>query len=298
MPSRRPTSGARVQAGGRLERNAYRPDARDVESGLPGEPTAPAAVDRNFTGASGSAGLHVDLGGRAAMVVNVSRSYRAPALEELYNFGPHTGNLAFEIGNSSLKNEASTGLDVSLRSRAARVRGELNAYYYRIGNFVFPDFTGDIIDGLRAAVYEQGDSRFAGVDFTGRLELAKNAWVNVNAGYVNAELVNTGTPLPRIPPLHASLDLDVPIGPFTISPDIHIGAAQKRVYVGETTTDGSTVVGLGVSYAVTRAHVTHLITFRGDNLTNETYRSHTSFIKDLAPEMGRGVKVSYSVRFF
>jgi iron complex outermembrane receptor protein len=37
---------------------------------------------------------------------------------------------------------------------------------------------------------------------------------------------------------------------------------------------------------------------RGYNLTDETYRNHTSFIKDLAPELGRGVKVSYSVRFF
>jgi iron complex outermembrane receptor protein len=37
---------------------------------------------------------------------------------------------------------------------------------------------------------------------------------------------------------------------------------------------------------------------KGFNLTNELYREHTSFIKDLAPEIGRGIKFSYSVRFF
>ena len=35
----------------------------------------------------------------AALVFNYTSSYRAPALEELYNHGPHIGNLAFEIGN-------------------------------------------------------------------------------------------------------------------------------------------------------------------------------------------------------
>jgi outer membrane receptor protein involved in Fe transport len=46
------------------------------------------------------------------------------------------------------------------------------------------------------------------------------------------------------------------------------------------------------------AHATHIITFQGYNLTNTDYRLHTSLIKNLAPEMGRGVKVTYGVRLF
>ena len=42
----------------------------------------------------------------------------------------------------------------------------------------------------------------------------------------------------------------------------------------------------------------HILSVAGYNVTNELYRSHTSFIKDLAPEVGRGIKVSYSLRFF
>ena len=45
-------------------------------------------------------------------------------------------------------------------------------------------------------------------------------------------------------------------------------------------------------------HMAHILAVSGYNLTNENYRLHTSFIKDLAPEIGRGVKVSYSLRFF
>jgi iron complex outermembrane receptor protein len=34
------------------------------------------------------------------------------------------------------------------------------------------------------------------------------------------------------------------------------------------------------------------------NLNDDLYRNHLSFIKDLAPEIGRGVAVSYTLRFF
>jgi outer membrane receptor protein involved in Fe transport len=47
-----------------------------------------------------------------------------------------------------------------------------------------------------------------------------------------------------------------------------------------------------------RSHHAHVFTISGDNLTNELYRRHTSFIKDLAPEMGRRIRVSYGIRFF
>jgi outer membrane receptor protein involved in Fe transport len=39
------------------------------------------------------------------------------------------------------------------------------------------------------------------------------------------------------------------------------------------------------------------ITARLDNATNELYYNHLSFIKAYVPEMGRSVKVVYSVGF-
>ena len=47
-----------------------------------------------------------------------------------------------------------------------------------------------------------------------------------------------------------------------------------------------------------RQHMAHMLSFTGYNLTNALFRNHMSFIKDLAAEMGRGVKVGYSLRFF
>lgn len=289
---------ARVQFGGRIERNAYSPEARGTEEIAAGEPVPPEALERTFTGVSGSAGLRMDLSANAALVVNLSHSFRAPALEELYNFGPHVGNLAFEIGNPNLEREASTGLDVSLRGRGSRARAEVNAFTYGISNFVFPDFTGEELDGLRAAVFNQGDSRFTGFDGSVGVEVMAGAWLNVGFGYVNATLTDDDTPLPRIPPLRGNVRFDLPVKGFTFSPEVEWAARQDRVYFNETETDRWTTVNLSASYSVVRAHISHQLNLRGFNLTNEAYRNHTSFIKDLAQEIGRGVKLSYSVRFF
>jgi iron complex outermembrane receptor protein len=35
----------------------------------------------------------------------------------------------------------------------------------------------------------------------------------------------------------------------------------------------------------------------GQNLTDKLYRNHLSFIKAIAPEMGRGLRLAYTMRF-
>jgi hypothetical protein len=47
---------------------------------------------------------------------------------------------------------------------------------------------------------------------------------------------------------------------------------------------------------MTAGRAVHTLTFRLDNATNELYRNHLSFIKDLVPEMGRSVNPTSTVR--
>jgi iron complex outermembrane receptor protein len=298
--------GFRVQFGGRLERNAYDPGVRpeggghdhgsaeeEEEAHVP-----PPVRDRDFTGFSGSVGIHADIGANGAFVANVSRSSRAPALEELYNFGPHIGNLAFEVGNPDLRTESTVGLDVSLRRRAGRFSGELNGYLYEINDFVFLSVTDEIVDGLRESEFLQQDARFLGIDAEGRLELGRGTHLNASFGWTRARLSDTDESLPRIPPVHGRLELDVPLKGVRITPEVVFAARQEDVYREETETAGYAVFNVGALWLHGSGHLTHAIAVRAFNLTNATYRLHTSFIKDLAPEIGRGVRVSYSVRFF
>jgi len=292
----------RLLFGGRVERTAYDVSEREeheheAEEGEEAHEPPPVR-DRDFTGVSGSLGLHADLGDRAAFVANLTAASRAPALEELYNFGPHVGNLAFEIGNPDLDLERTVGLDVSLRTRADRVQAEFSAFVYDIGNFVFLDFTGEEADGLREAEFLQGDSRFVGFEASGRFDLQHGVHLHAGLSYVNARLTGTDEALPRIPPLSGSLELEVPWGPVTFTPEVVFRADQDDVFRDETATAGSAILNLGVTWLLVRGHTSHAVTVQGYNLTDETYRLHTSFIKDLAAEMGRGIRASYTVRFF
>ena len=263
-----------------------------------GELVAPDPRNRQFLGVSASVGMHAELGAGSAFVANVTSSHRAPGLEELYAFGPHAGTRAFDVGDSDLDAETTVGLDLSLRHRSERVRGNLNFYVYEIDNFIFGDRTDAFADGLAVLDFKQGDSRFVGWDARGSVRLADRAWTTLGVGRVDARLKANDEPLPRIPPLRATLSLDVPWRGLTVSPELEFAAAQDRLFHGETETAGYSVVNLRASYIWPLTSAAHVLSFTGYNLTNALYRNHASFIKELAPEMGRGVKVGYTVRFF
>ena len=272
-------------------------DAHADEAGGEHSLEAPDARDRDFVGASASVGLHADLGGGNALVANLTRSHRAPAIEELYNFGAHVGTLSFDIGNPDLDAESTVGLDLSLRHRRDRFRGDLNFFVYNIDNFIFGNRSGEVIDNLPVFDILQGDSRFAGFDARGSVQLAGRTWLTLGLGYVDARLTTTGEALPRIPPLRGTLNLDIPYGGFTLSPQVEFAGRQADVFRGETETDGYSVVNVRASYVWPRQDTAHILSFTGYNLTNALYRNHTSFIKDRAPEMGRGIRLNYAVRF-
>ncbi len=256
----------------------------------------PDPRDRQFLGASASVGLHADIGDDSAFVASLMQTHRVPALQELYNFGPHLGN--FEVGSPELEPETTLGLDFSLRHQSDRVGSDLNFYVYDIENFIFGDHTNEIVDNLRVLDIIQGDSRFVGFDARGSVRLGGDTWATLGIGYVNAALTSTGEAVPRIPPLRATLNVDVHAGAFTLSPELTVAARQGRVFREETATDGYALVNLDASYIWPGQHRAHVLSFTGYNLTNALYANHMSFIKDLAPEMGRGLKMSYSLRFF
>ena len=292
----------RLQLGGRLERNDYTVAEREGGGHRDGEDDGgfepPAVRDRDFTGGSASVGFRAELRAGSAVVANLTRSHRAPALEELYNFGPHVGNLVFEIGNPGLEPETTLGLDLSLRHQSGRVRGDVNVYVYDIDNFVFLDLQDEQIGTLRVGQFLQSDGRFMGFDAKGSVRLGSQVWVNVTLGRVDAELITTDEALPRIPPFRGLVSVDLPYRGVTVTPELVFASKQDRLFRDETETDGYSVFNLRGSYVWPTQHMAHVLSVSAFNLTNELYRNHTSFIKDLAPEIGRGVRMGYSLRFF
>ena len=273
------------QFGARVEQNGYKP-----EGGFRG---------RDFLGFSSSAGTRVRLWKDGAFVANYQHSFRAPALEELYNNGPHPGILVFDIGNENLKPEQGDGIDLALRHNSKRVQLNSGVYYYAFRNYVFPAFTGAVDAGSELPIvhYAQSRARYIGAEASVEAEVAPAWWLNGRFDYTRATLTDLNQPLPRIPPARATVGLEWRRSAFSLQPEVVMVTRQARVYDNETPTAGYALFNVSASYIFATARTAHIISLNGYNLGDALYRNHLSFIKQLAPEIGRNLRVSYTMRF-
>ena len=276
---------AGFQFGGRIEQNGYNPEGN--------------FRPRKFIGFSGSAGARVGLWHNASFIAHYQHSFRAPALEELYNNGPHPGVLTFDIGNQNLKAEQGDGIDLSLRHNTQRLRLETGVYYYNIRNFVFQAFTGltDPASNLPIINFAQATSRFVGTEANVEARVLPGLWLNGKVDYVKAELSAQTKPLPRIPPLRGSIGLDWRIKSLSIRPELLMANHQTRIFDHETPTPGYAVFNISASYTIAGQRVAHVFSFNGNNLGDALYRNHLSFVKEIAPEIGRNLRLNYTLRF-
>jgi iron complex outermembrane receptor protein len=292
-----------VQFGGRLNHASY-----DPEQGL---------TPRDFTDASGSIGLlfrPAAAENKLTFAVNLARAVRHPALEELYFFGPHPGNFAFEIGNPNLESEKALGFDLSARWRTGRATGEVSYFHNSIDEYIFrnpiseEEFHERFDDpGEQERDHDHGEfpiiefvaanSVLQGVEAHTDVHLGRGLGLELGFDYVRGELRDTGDPLPRIPPLRFRGGLNYQRNAFQAGGEVILATKQDRVFGEETPTDGYNLLKLFASYSFETNGATSTITARLDNATNELYRNHLSLIKDFVPEVGRNFKVVYSVRF-
>lgn len=273
----------RFQFGSRLENNRL---------------SAIGLRDRSFTGASASAGVYVPTWRGGAVVANYMHSYRAPSIEELYNKGPHPGNAVFEIGDGNLKRERGEGVEVSLRHQARRFRAEANLFRYNMHDFIYFNPTGAIAGGLPVAEYKQADSRFLGADMRADTGLTNWLWLNLGFDAVDAQLIETRQNLPRIPPVRGRAGFDWRWKGLSLRPEAVLANRQWQLAPNETLTAGYAVFNLNASYTYAQQHMMHAISVNTFNMGDRLYRNHLSFIKEFAPEIGRGIRIGYTVQWF
>jgi iron complex outermembrane recepter protein len=285
------------QFGGRVDRAQYKP-----EGGLP---------NRDFTNFSGSVGflLRPAAANDAITIAgSLARAARNPALEELYYFGPHPGNFAFEIGQDSLDSEVALGLDLSLRWQTRRVDGEVTWFRNAIDKFIFrnsltdeqiedlfgPDFDPE---GFAVVRFEAADAVLTGFEAHTDVRVTDELIAEVGLDYVRATNTDLDEPLPRIPPFRTRAGLRYQRNAFQAGGEVVAAAKQDRVFGAETPTDGYTTLKLFGAYSWPVGGAVSTITARLDNATNERYFNHLSYIKDFVPEMGRSFKLIYGLRF-
>jgi iron complex outermembrane recepter protein len=295
------------QFGGRVDHTKYEPVGED---------------ERTFTSGSGSVGLlftPTAANERLTFAVSLARVGRNPALEELFYFGPHPGNFAFEVGNPDLSPEHALGFDASIRWRAPHASGEITYFRNDIQNYVFRSPLTEIQLAERLSEFEDrfpgreldiesaeefpvvenvsADSVLQGIEFHSDFGLTSQLFAEVMLDYVHGTLTDTDEPLPRMPPFRGNFGLRWQRNAFQVGGNVIAAPKQDRLFEGETETDGYTLLKLFAAYSIAQGRVVHTITARLDNATDTLYRNHLSLIKDLAPEMGANFKLLYNVRF-
>ena len=279
---------ATLQAGGRFDYASYTPLGSDLPA-------------RDFSTFSGSVGLLIQppaFDHRSSIAVSVARTSRYPALEELYFFGPHPGNFAFEIGNPNLQPEHALGLDLSFRWRSARFAAEATYFRNRIDDYIFRSpVEGEVEEGFPVIEYLAANSLLQGVELHGDIQVTPRIFADFGVDYIRGDLLDRDAPLPRIPPFRARGSVRYQAGAFNAGGELTGVSAQERVFGEETPTDGYGLLKLFSSYSWPMGGSVSTITVRLDNATNTLYRNHLSYVKDYVPEKGRSFKLVYSVRF-
>ena len=175
--------------------------------------------------------------------------------------------------------------------------GALLSTHYGLDDYVFFAANPRFQEGLLEAEYFQGDARFRGMELAMDFAVRPSLWLNMGMEMVQSKLKAIGTPPPRIPPLRATFGLDYHLDRLRIRPQIVVADARNDVYSGESPTPGYGLVNLAASYTIPREHSSHRLAFNLFNLGNRLYRNHASLIKNLVPEMGRGIRFSYALEF-
>jgi iron complex outermembrane receptor protein len=286
-----------VQMGARVDHVRYEP-----EGGLRA---------RRFTNVSGSAGLLVRppaVHDSLTIAVSLARAARNPALEELYFFGPHAGNFAFEIGNPDLESEVGFGLDLSLRWQTRRVSGEVTWFRNAIDDFIFrnpltpaqivatygPEFDAE---DFQVVQFAAADSVLTGIEAHADVHVTEQVTLEGGIDYVRGTNEALDVPLPRIPPLRVRGGLRYQRNALQAGGEVVATADQDRVFGAESTTPGAAILKLFGAYSWQTGPAVSTITARLDNATNRRYWNHLSYIRDFVPEMGRSFKVIYGLEF-
>jgi iron complex outermembrane recepter protein len=272
-----------------------------VAPGTPGAYEQFPPFNKTYTGFSGSVGATYQLPDHNYVKVNLARSYRAPAINELTSNELDPANV-FKIGDPNLKAEQGYEVDVAYGNNGPDVGFEVDGFYNHIGNFIFADRLGSVFGGdsieLGAPVYKyQGDNTavLAGVTAYFNIHPTGAKWLEWRNGFTYIYSFLPGqtdstqhvpfTPAPR---LTSQVRLKMPDKPSSILRSAYFSFglehdwAQNQIYsalYNELPSLAYTLfdAGIGTNFVNPRSHrVFCSLIITGTNIFNLAYIDHTS----------------------
>ncbi len=256
---------------------------------------------RKHSGTSASVGAVWKLAPAYSLGTSFSRSHRLPSAEELYADGLHMATSTYERGNAGLKKETSRNLELTLRKLAGPTTFSVGVFRNSVSNYIYAN-TVDEQDGLQLIDYTQRDVSFTGIEGQVRQRFNSVLGATVFGDHVRASLKSGdgragSRNLPRIPATRLGVRLDANWQQWQGEVEWFRVARQTRIADFETETPGYNMLNVALGYKLRTQTYPVQIYLKASNLTDTLAFSHTSFIKNAAPLMGRSLTVGVRVAF-
>lgn len=305
------------QLGARVERVTI--DADDTTIGFSDHDTEQVSfTEQRFTPLSTSLGLVWDYQTGYNLGLSVAVSQRAPSAAELFSFGSHIGTGTFEVGamydieqegdeihvelSSQIPDiETSYSVDLTWRKFEGDFGFVVSAFYNHVNDYYYQQDTGLLFesdhdehvadehedeDGLPILVYQQDDVDMYGIEAEFFYQITSPIKATVFGDYVEAQLSDGGY-LPRTPPMRIGASLQYQGNNYDGELSINHYFEQNNIASLETTTAGYNLIDMNMNYYIDGVGNDLVIYIKGNNLTDDVARVHSSFLKDIAPLPGR-----------
>jgi len=303
----------RLQAAGRIEQTT-------VEGiGIVDPFGAPSLVSRDptYTPVSASIGALYELPSDIVARVNAAYVERAPAATELFSKGAHEASGTFEIGNPDLGIESAKTIELGFSRTKGAFRFDTSAYYTQFSDFIYRQVTPGVfcegtlgscgepgVDELQQITFQQRDATFYGAEVAAEYDVGRvwnGLWgIDGQYDFVHAKFAN-GEYVPRIPPHRLGGGIYYRDPTWFFRTGLMHAFDQDQLGLGETETDGYTLVSAELSYThygETHDGITPVTTIgiKGENLADQEVRNHSSFLKDEVLQPGASVRLFGSVK--
>ena len=246
---------------------------------------------------SGNLSLLYKLTDAANLTMTAARSFRAPYLEERYQY-IDLGNLV-KIGDPALKPEQGLFGDLGLRLYRGQSALTLNVFINRIEDMVVE--APAVYEGRSALKKTNvGSAQLYGVDAQWEFALGSRLRGFAGAAYVHGQDTYLDEPLPLIPPLNGRLGVEARLMSWLTAEAVGtFYGDQQRTASWEIETPGYAIIDAYFSTsAVAFAGLRTRLFVGVENLLDRAYRNHLSTNRgSITVEPGRNVTLRLQTAF-
>lgn len=312
------------QLGLRVEESSLEPDLASSYSS-PFGTTVGASYNYMPISASASALWKPD--GANNLNMAITRSQRAPQVQELFSNGYHDATRSYESGDPNLQMETAYNLDLGYKFKTGWMQAELDLFNNWANNYIYQQRTGDFVPpgfmptpGSQALTNAQCQavspdaactpvtaSMQAGAVFSGYegklvfpvMETGQGALdLTLFSDYTKGQFVATGGGVPRMPPLRFGFQWDYARNEWSGNLRFTRAQAQEHPGANDTATAGYYLLTMGGQYRIKDFHDGKIMLFlKGNNLLNENIRNAVSYLRNFAPEPGRGAELGIRISY-